>query len=68
MAKDKGKTWSPFLLAIFFNDLEDFLENHNVTGLLKAFSKSINAQYIFFFFLFKSSKNEYNVNKLSTVQ
>jgi hypothetical protein len=24
----------PFLFAIFFNDLEDFLENHNVTGLL----------------------------------
>jgi hypothetical protein len=33
--------------------------------LSKAFSKYINAQYIFFFFLFKSSKNEYNVNKLS---
>ena len=24
---------SPFLFAIFLNDLEDFLENHNVTGL-----------------------------------
>jgi hypothetical protein len=30
----QGENLSPFLLAVFFNDLEDFLENHNVTGLL----------------------------------
>jgi hypothetical protein len=29
-----GENLSPFLFAIFLNDLEDFLENHNVTGLL----------------------------------
>ena len=33
MASD-GENLSPFLFAIFLNDLEDFLENHNVTGLL----------------------------------
>jgi hypothetical protein len=30
----QGENLSTFLFAIFLNDLEDFLENHNVTGLL----------------------------------
>jgi hypothetical protein len=30
----QGENLSLFLFAIFLNDLEDFLENHNVTGLL----------------------------------
>jgi hypothetical protein len=30
----QGENLSPFLFAIFLNYLEDFLENHNVTGLL----------------------------------
>ena len=30
----QGENLSLFLFAIFLNDLEDFLDNHNVTGLL----------------------------------
>ena len=36
----QGEYLSPFLFAIFLNDLEDVLENHNITGLL-TISKDI---------------------------
>jgi hypothetical protein len=39
---------SPFLFSMCLNDLEEFLPTK-----AKAFSKSINAQYNFFFFDFK---------------
>jgi hypothetical protein len=57
-----------FVMHAFILLINNLYHNPSRQILSKAFSKSINTQYIFFFFLFKSSKNEYNVNKLSTVQ
>ena len=33
MVLDKGENMYPYLFALFLNDLENFMENQNSTGL-----------------------------------
>ena len=39
----KGENLSPFLFAVFLNDLEQFMEDKNITGL-ESISRELEAQ------------------------
>jgi hypothetical protein len=43
----QGENLSPFLFAVFLNDLEQFMEDKNITGL-----ESISSELEAFFFSF----------------
>jgi hypothetical protein len=70
MGVRQGENLLPFLFAMFLNDLQMFFENASLNGLGRVSNciEDKKAQNSFFFFLFKISKNENNVKKLSVVE
>jgi hypothetical protein len=46
----QGENLSPFLFAVFLNDLEQFMEDKNITGL-ESISSELEAQLETIFFV-----------------